>query len=142
MYERATRLDPRFALAYAGLAATHLRMYQSTYDMSMTPHLTFRDRLARVKAAADQALKLEPGLPDLHRTLAGYYRALGDSEQAERQVELWWRAAPNEPEAIAAQGTRQAAQGQWREAQASLDRALRLDPRSISLIAQGRLASR
>jgi TolB-like protein/DNA-binding SARP family transcriptional activator len=135
MYQRATRLDPQFALAYAGLAATHWQMYYSTYDMSMTPHLTFTERLARVKEAADQALKLEPSLPDLHRTLARYFQALGDSENAERQLELWWRAAANDPQAIVEQGARQAAQGEWRAAQASVNRAMQLDPRSVSLIA-------
>jgi TolB-like protein/Flp pilus assembly protein TadD len=136
MYERATQLDPRFAQAYAGLAATELQMYQSTYDMSMTPHLTFPERLTRVKQAADEALRLEPGLPDLHRTLAGYYEALGDSAQAERQFELWGRAAPSDPQAIAEQAARQAAQGKWQDAQASLERALQLDPRSASLLAR------
>ena len=135
MYQRATRLDSRFAEAFASLAATHLLMYRSFYDMSMTPHLTFPARLARVKQAADQALKLEPNLPDLHRTLAGYFQALGDSANAERQLELWWRAAPNDPQAIAEQGARQAARGQWRAADALLNRAMQLDPRSVSLIA-------
>jgi len=134
MYEQATRLDPRFAPAYAGLAETNYWMRQTGYDMSMTPHLTSEERLKRVKHAADRALELDGGLSRVHRTLAGYYRSVGDSARAGVELELWWRATPGDPEAIAEQAAQQAAQGRWREARASLDRALQLDPRSASLL--------
>src|SRR5437879_2298045 len=129
MFERATQLDPRFALAYAGLAKTNMLMFASSYDLSMLPHLTQSARLARVKQMAEQALRLDPDLPRAVAVLAGYYHVIGDSTRAEAQYALWLRAAPHDPMAIAFQGSRRAARGEWTEAAASFDRAIRLDPR-------------
>ena len=134
MFERATQLDPRFASAYAGLAKTNMLMFVSSYDLSMTPHLTQSARLARARQLAERALRLDPDLPRAIEALAGYYHAIGDSTRAEAQYALWLRAAPHDPMAIAFRGRREAARGEWTEAATLFDRALRLDPRSVDVI--------
>ena len=134
MFERATQLDAGFALAYAGLAETHRTMFESGYDLSMPPHLTYSARLARARQMAERALRLDPDLPGALETLARYYAAIGDTARAAAQYARWLRAAPHEPLAIAFQGSRQAARGEWPAAAASFDRALRLDPRSVDVI--------
>src|SRR2546428_9509331 len=109
-------------------------MFVSSYDLSRTPHLTQSARLARARQLAERALRLDPDLPRAIEALAGYYHAIGDSTRAEAQYASWLRAAPHDPMAIAFQGRREAARGEWTEAAALFDRALRLDPRSVDVI--------
>jgi serine/threonine-protein kinase len=66
MYERAVRLDPRFALAHAKLAIAHNDLYWFYYD-----HID--QRLALTKQAADRALELDPELPEGQIALGLYY---------------------------------------------------------------------
>src|SRR5437762_12743709 len=100
MFERATQLDPHFALAYAGLAKINTLMFASSYDLSMVPHLTQSARLARVRQMAERALRLDPDLPRAIAALAGHYDAIGDSTPAEAQHAVWLGAAPREPTAL------------------------------------------
>ncbi len=134
LFERATKLDSRFALAYAGLAATNMLMFRNGYDWSMVPHLTHAARLARAREAAEQALQLNPRLPRALGALGEYYAALGDSIKAGEQFARWLRAAPQDPMANAVQGWRDVARGRWSDAAASFERAMQLDPRSVSVL--------
>jgi eukaryotic-like serine/threonine-protein kinase len=65
MYTRAVAADPRFALAHAKLARSHLELYRTFADQSP-------EELQRAKAAADDALRLAPDLPDAHLALGAY----------------------------------------------------------------------
>jgi tetratricopeptide (TPR) repeat protein len=63
-FERAVALDPGFALAYAGLADTHVLLpFFSAEDSPATSR-------ARAEAAANRALALDPSLGEAHATLA------------------------------------------------------------------------
>ncbi len=62
MYQKAVELDPKFALAYAKLSEAHSSMYWFHFDHT-------KDRLIRAKTAVDEALRLDPGLPDAHASL-------------------------------------------------------------------------
>src|SRR2546426_3409729 len=64
-FERATRLDPKFAGAFAALAWIDDWMYH-TYDP--TPA-----RKEKARAAAYTAIRLQPELPEAHLALAFYY---------------------------------------------------------------------
>src|SRR5207237_9554380 len=115
-------------------AKTNLLMSRTSYDLSMAPHLTQSARLARDRLLAERALRLDPDLPRAIEALAGYYHAIGDSMRAEAQYASWLRAAPHDPMAFAFQGRREASRGEWPEAAALFDRALRLDPRSVDVM--------
>ena len=114
-FQRATTLDPNFALAWAALAAQHVEA--GTFDQART--------------AAAKALELDAALADAHVAL-GRVRMLADwdwpAAEAEfrRAVEL----NPGSPEPHHGYGLFLAAMGKFDEATHELDRALALDPLS------------
>ena len=67
LFERATRLDPNFSKAFAALAWVEDWMYHS---FDPTPA-----RKAKAQATAEEALRLEPDLPEAHLAL-GFYPLL------------------------------------------------------------------
>src|SRR4029077_13574915 len=60
-YQRAVELDPSFALAWAGLARTHMWYCGLS---SAIGRAGFDDHLARAREAAARALAIEPILPE------------------------------------------------------------------------------
>jgi serine/threonine protein kinase/tetratricopeptide (TPR) repeat protein len=76
MYKRALEIDPKLALAHAGLSDVYTYQYMAYYDR--TP--------AKIEAAlaeADAAIKLAPKLPEAHRSLGRYYMFTGKVAEAE-----------------------------------------------------------
>ncbi len=124
-FRRATELDHSFALAYAMLSRTHTSVYANYYDRTS-------GRLARAKQAADVALQLAPDLPEAHVALAGYYTAAGDNDAALREYEKVEHLQPSNAAVQYRLGRVRAARGEWAAAAASLEAAVRLDPRSPS----------
>lgn len=68
-FEKAISIDPRFALAYAGLADATL--VSSFY--SIRPGI---DVMKKGKEAADKCIELDPTLPEAYTSLGYYYVAL------------------------------------------------------------------
>jgi TolB-like protein len=60
-FERAVQLDPKFALAWAGLAQTHV--WDCNYA-TQGGQKEFNEHLAAARDAVERALALEPDLPD------------------------------------------------------------------------------
>src|SRR5436853_2650970 len=60
-FERAVQLDPKFALAWAGLAQTHV--WDCNYATE-GGQKGFNDHLAAARGAVERALSLEPDLPE------------------------------------------------------------------------------
>src|SRR5713101_8419482 len=60
-YQRAVELDPSFALAWAGLARTHMWYCGLSSEIARA---CFDDHLARAREAAARALAIEPNLPE------------------------------------------------------------------------------
>ncbi|MBW2494220.1 MAG: protein kinase, partial [Deltaproteobacteria bacterium] len=122
MFERATSLDPRFALAWARLSSMHARMYHYGFDRSPS-------RLSAAKAAADRALDLDPRLAEGHLALGHYYYwgtreydlALSELARA-RQIE------PNNSEVWLATAYVKRRQGAMEEAIQLLERDRQLSP--------------
>jgi serine/threonine-protein kinase len=125
MLEQATAIDPRFALAYAWLSYVHAWQYWQMFDPSAS-------RLARAKAAVQQAFQIDPGLPDAHLAL-GYYHYFGSFEYDQALAEFGQaqRTRPEDAELLFAIGQVKRAQGRWDEALAHLIKAEQLDPRSV-----------
>ena len=93
-------------------------------------------RLERAKQLAEEALRLQPDLPEAHLALGCYY-AFGDATRlgidyarglAEYQIAQ--RALPGDPEICGAIGRVLRHLGRWQESNASFERAAALDPKS------------
>jgi serine/threonine-protein kinase len=77
MYQRALEIDPKFALAYAGLSDVYTFQYMAYYD-----HTPARIQAAR--QAAEKGMKIDPSLPEVHRSLGRYHMFSGDIASAEK----------------------------------------------------------
>jgi eukaryotic-like serine/threonine-protein kinase len=121
-YERATALDPGFALAHAMLAGAHSRLWWYHYDR--TEH-----RLVLAREAAGRALALQPDLPEAHVALGEfYYRCLLDYDRAVEELTLAQKASPNDTRILFTLGSVRRRQGRMEEAAASMQQAADLDP--------------
>ncbi len=122
--ERAVELDPGFALAYADLSEVHSLMVHWIIDDS-------EERLDMARVAVDQALALDPDLPQAHRAL-GYYYYWGyqDYEAALAEFAIAARDLPNDRELLEGISYIRRRQGRWQEAAVQLEKALALNPRS------------
>jgi serine/threonine-protein kinase len=126
MFERATALDSEFALAYAKLSRAHAQMFWHYYDRSNA-------RLAKAKAAADVALRLDPDLPEAHIALGFYhYWGFRDYDRALKEFGLAERGQANDADLESSIGAVARRQGKWDEAIKHLTRATELNPRSSS----------
>ncbi len=65
LFEKATKLDPNFAGAFAALARVHEWSYR---DFDPTPA-----RKEKARVAADTAIRLQPDLPEAHLAMGFYY---------------------------------------------------------------------
>ena len=124
MYEKAVELAPEFALAYARLSTAHSWMWWLFYDRT-------QERLAMAREAVDQALRLDPDLPEAHEAL-GLYHYWGhlDYDRALAEFAIAQKSQPNSSDLFAATGWVQRRQGKFVEALANIKQAVELDPRS------------
>ncbi len=122
-FERAIALDPGFARAYAGLAMVHSR--EAIDGWTETP----ADSLEEAAALAEQAARLDPGLPQVH-FVAGQVglfqrRHLAAIEAAETAIAI----DPNYADAYALSAWILSYAGRPDQAMARLQQAMRLNPR-------------
>src|SRR5213596_2860619 len=127
LFEQAIKLDPNFSLAYAGLS-----MVESWVYHSFDPLPSRRDK-ARLNA--DEALRLQPDLPEGHLALGfSYYYGDRDYQRALAEFEIAKRGLPNEAQAYMAIGAIHRRQGKWAESTANLEKAAELDPKNGSVL--------
>src|SRR5213083_1159106 len=127
LFEQATKLDPTFAAAFAGLSMVESWLYHTS-----DPVLARREK-ARLNA--DEALRLQPDLPEGHLALGfSYYYGDRDYERALAEFEIAKRGLPNEAQAYMAIGAIQRRQGRWVESTANLEKAAELDPKNSSVL--------
>src|SRR5881409_1680622 len=127
LFEQAIKLDPNFSLAYAGLSMLESWMYHS-FD----PLPARRDK-ARLNA--DEALRLQPDLPEGHLALGfSYYYGDRDYQRALAEFEIAKRGLPNEAQAYMAIGAIQRRQGKWIESTENLEKAAALDPKNVGIL--------
>jgi len=127
LFEQATKLDPNFAAAFAGLSMTESWAYHS-FD----PTPARRDK---ARLAADEALRLQPDLPEGHLALGfSYYYGDRDYERALAEFEIAKRGLPNEAEAYTAIGAIQRRQGKWAESTGNFEKSAVLDPKNASIL--------
>ena len=118
-FERAINEDPKFALAYVGLADCY------AFDW---PNW----KLAEEKA--NKALEIAPELGEAHATI-GFVRTfwLWDFAEAERQFKLAFQLAPNYATAHQWYATYYLAAGRAIDAKHEMQRALAFDPASLPI---------
>src|SRR5712692_4367871 len=127
LFEQAIKLDPNFALAFAGLSRVESWIYHS-FD----PIPAWREK---ARFNADEALRLQPDLPEGHLALGfSYYYGDRDYQRALAEFETARRGLPNEAQAYLAIGSIQRRQGKWDESNANLEKAAALDPKNISIL--------
>jgi len=121
-YERATQLDPSYALAWVGLS--RVRKWQAMQGLIPSEE---GNLLAR--EAVERALALNPNLAEVHIEMGRIKRQLdfdwaGGDASYQRAVEL----EPGNPEAVSAAASSAASLGRFDEALRLNRRAVDLDP--------------
>jgi serine/threonine-protein kinase len=127
MYERATELDPEFALAHVRLGIVHNALFWFAVDRS-------EERLRRSQASIERAFELKPGLPEGHLALARYYyQGRRDYTRALTELRLAEEGQVSESELFTVRGAIERRLGRFQEAVRSFQRAFEIDPRSAGL---------
>src|SRR5947207_7320383 len=121
LFEQATRLDPEFAGAFAGLAWVHDWMY---HDFDPTPA-----RKEKARAAAEQAIRLQPNLPEARLALGFYhYYCERNYQAALDEFAIARQSLPNSAEVYMAIGAIERRQGKWEESTAHVESGAPLSP--------------
>ncbi len=89
-FELATKDDPSFAPAYAGLAEA----YVVAWGWNALP---FENGLQKGKAIAEKALRLDPGLASAHLAMGSVYAQEMDHGNAEKELHRALELNPNDP---------------------------------------------
>jgi TolB-like protein/cytochrome c-type biogenesis protein CcmH/NrfG len=121
LYERAVELDPKYAVAlsrYSQLQSWVVHQFEGTPA-----------RREKARALAENALQLEPDLPEAHLAL-GFWYYYGDKnyDAALGEFQIAQRGLPNEAEVYRGIGAIQRRQGKWSESTGNLEKAVNLDP--------------
>jgi len=125
LYKRAIEIDPSFALAFARLSYAEGTLYQVTNDSLL---------LAQARAAANEALRLEPRLAEGHLALGYlYYRGDRDYQRALIELESAKAGLPNESEIFLIIGSIERREGKWSESTEHLEKATALNPNDVTL---------
>ncbi len=127
LFARATRLDSNFAGAFAALAWVEDWMYHS---FDPTPA-----RKEKARVAAEEAIRLQPDLPEAHLALGFYhYYCERDYQRALDQFAVAKKSLPNSADVYLAIGAIQRRQGKWADSTASMEKAVSLSPRDAFLL--------
>src|SRR4029079_10913440 len=127
-FRQAIKLDPKFALAYARIAETYA-------IMPSYPYLSPKEAFPQAKAAAQQALELDPTLAEAHTFLA-YSLVIYDWNwaEAERSFKRAIELDPNNSAAHFRYGqVYLAPTGRLVEGIAEIKRGLDLEPLDINM---------
>jgi len=125
LLEQAIAVDPGFALAHAMLGEARTQSYWFSADR--TP-----ERLAAAKTAIDRAFQLNPGLPEAHLALAGYYyRGFYDYPRALEQLEIERQGFPGSTDVLHLLGLTLRRLGRWSESVDAFEEAAQLDPANL-----------
>jgi DNA-binding SARP family transcriptional activator/TolB-like protein len=126
-YQRAVALDSSFAQAWIQLS----RARTSLYSNGVPDQALARAALE----AAERARALRPNDPQVYLATGDYYSSVNpiDNNRAAVEYEHGLRLAPNDVELLSAAATTGSRLEQWDVNLRRLQRALRLDPRSLSV---------
>jgi DNA-binding SARP family transcriptional activator/TolB-like protein len=126
-YERAVSLDSSFAQAWIQLSRARTSLYSNGVP---------DQALARAALdAAERARALRPNDPQVYLATGDYYSSVNpiDNNRAAAEYEHGLRLAPDDVELLSAAATTGSRLEQWDINLRRLQRALRLDPRSLAV---------
>jgi TolB-like protein/Flp pilus assembly protein TadD len=127
LFEQAIKLDPNFALAFAELSIVESWLYHSADPTPL--------RRDKARLHANEALRLQPDLPEGHLALGfSYYYGDRNYDRALKEMEIAKRGLPNEAQAYMAIGAIQRRQGKWTESTANMEKAAALDPKNVTIL--------
>jgi serine/threonine protein kinase/Flp pilus assembly protein TadD len=118
-YEDALKKDPRFALAYAGLAEASLVMYRENKDAFWSQ---------KALAAAQQARSLNDTFPEVHFSLGNVYRETGRTAEAVTELKRALELSPNSDDGYRNLGQAYLALGQKDQGLETLQKAVQINP--------------
>jgi len=132
-FERAVQLDPKFALAWAGLAQTHV--WDCNYATE-GGQKGFNAHLAAAREAVEKALAIEPDLPEALSARAMIetnfdYNWKGAAETLHKALAL----APQDPALLMEAGNLAQARGETTQALEFFRRAIASDPVNAQALA-------
>ena len=119
LYEQALAKDTGFALAYSGIADAALQMYRYTRDNTWT---------ARAVSAAQQAMRLDDKLVEVHLALGNAYRFTGRAAEGISELRIATQLAPNSDDAFRQLGRAYLQAGRQTEAIEALQKAVDINP--------------
>jgi TolB-like protein/DNA-binding SARP family transcriptional activator/Flp pilus assembly protein TadD len=131
-FEEATRLDAAYARAWAGLALAY-----AVLPIAFTPIMPQDEAWARMEAAADRALALDPTLAEAHAARAVSYHFQWRLDDAEVEYRRALALSPDYATAHQWYGEHLAKTGRGDAGVRALRRAIELDP--LSLVAHNDL---
>jgi non-specific serine/threonine protein kinase len=127
MFERAVKLDPKFVLAWAGLAKAHSSLYHHGHDKSDS-------RRNQSKQAIERAISLQPDSPEAQLAYGLYlYRCTKDYDTARENFEQALASAPNSSEVWQVLGAIRRRRGDCIGGLECSKQAFELDPRNTLL---------
>ena len=118
-YEQALKKDPRFALAYAGIADSSIRMYRARKDRQWSD---------KAVSAAQQAQSIDDTIPEVHLSLGNVYQAIGKTQEAIVELKRASELAPSSDDAYRRLGRVFLATGRSKEAIAAYEKAVQINP--------------
>jgi tetratricopeptide (TPR) repeat protein/class 3 adenylate cyclase/TolB-like protein len=118
-YNEALQKDPRFALAYAGIADASLQMYKNNKDPFW---------VEKALKAAQEAQRLDGNLAEVHFTLGSVLSATGRTEGAISELNRALELAPNSDEAYRRLGHAYMDSGRKDKAILALKKAVQINP--------------
>ena len=121
VFDRAVRIDPRYALAHAGRAEALLRRYRATHAVAA---------LEQARASGRRALELGPELAQVHFTAGLVHSAAGEGAAAVEQFQQALKIEPANADAPRELANAYDKAGKTAEAEATLRRAVDLRPGS------------
>ncbi len=121
-FERAIKLDPNFALAYAALSLC--------YRWGFRGSMRSDERSSKQDAAARKALEIDDDLAEAHYALAGILWGKNDFQGHEKEIKRAIELKPNYAFAHMSYGNHCMMFGRFDEAQIELRKARELDPHS------------
>jgi serine/threonine protein kinase/tetratricopeptide (TPR) repeat protein len=118
-FDQALKADPKFALAFTGVADASLLMNSIKKDSFLTQ---------KALAAAQQAQGLNDKLPEVHATLGTAYRATGKYSEAVAELTRALSLAPNSDEFYRRLGDVHLDSGNVNQAIVAYQKAVQLNP--------------
>jgi tetratricopeptide (TPR) repeat protein len=119
LFDQAIKVDPQFALAYAGLADADRRMWDQTHDGTWTQ---------KALSAGRQAQGLNDNLPEVHFSLGSIYTDIGRTAEAIAELQRALQLAPNSDEVLRRLGTAYLKAGRQPEAIDAYTKAIAINP--------------